>query len=122
MIVLGLNHGEINSSAALVKDGKLIAAAPEERFNRQKFTKVFPTESVKFCLQQAGIQLKDVDFVAQAWNPMAHQCVFNPFISGTRTRREDYYYSISDNLFNVAGRKPGDWVQMMWCCQRTPNK
>ena len=112
MIVLGLNHGEINSSAALVKDGKLIAAAPEERFNRQKFTKVFPTESVKFCLQQAGIQLKDVDFVAQAWNPMAHQCVFNPFISGTRTRREDYYYSISDNLFNVAGRKPGDWVQM----------
>jgi carbamoyltransferase len=112
MIVLGLNHGEINSSAAIVKDGHLIAAAPEERFNRQKFTKVFPAEAVRFCLKELGVELKDCDFAAQAWNPLAHQCVFNPFISGTRTRREDYYYSISDNLFNIGGRKPQDWVLM----------
>ncbi len=112
MIVLGLNHGEINSSAAIVKNGSLIAAAPEERFNRQKFTKVFPTEAVRFCLKELGINLNECDFAAQAWNPLAHQCVFNPFISGTRTRREDYYYSISDNLFNIGGRKPQEWVLM----------
>jgi carbamoyltransferase len=112
MIVLGLNHGEINSSAAIVKDGKLLAAAPEERFNRQKFTKVFPAEASKFCLKQAGVDLSKCDYVAQAWNPTAHQNVFNPFISGTRIRREDYFYSISDNLFNLTERKPQDWVLM----------
>ena len=112
MIVLGLNHGEINSSAAIIKNGHLLAAAPEERFNRQKFTKVFPTEAVKFCLKQLGITLQDCDYVAQAWNPTAHQNVFNPFISGNRIRREDYFYSISDNLFNITERKPQDWVLM----------
>ena len=112
MTVLGLNHGEINSSAAIVKDGKLLAAAPEERFNRQKFTKVFPAEATKFCLKQAGVDLSACDYVAQAWNPTAHQNVFNPFISGTRIRREDYFYSISDNLFNLTERKPQDWVLM----------
>jgi carbamoyltransferase len=112
MIVLGLNHGEINSSAAIVKDGRLLAAAPEERFNRQKFTKLFPAEATRFCLKQLGITLADCDFVAQAWNPTAHQIVYNPFISGTRYRREDYFYAISDNLFNIAERKPQDWVLM----------
>ena len=112
MIVLGLNHGEINSSAAIVKDGHLLAAAPEERFNRQKFTKVFPAEAVRFCLKELGINLQGCDYVAQAWNPTAHQNVFNPFISGTRIRREDYFYSISDNLFNITERKPQDWVLM----------
>ncbi len=114
MVVLGLNHGEINSSAAIVKDGKVLAAAPEERFNRQKFTKAFPAEASKFCLKQAGINLTQCDFVAQAWNPTAHQNVFNPFISGTRIRREDYFYSISDNLFNLTERKPQDWVLMQY--------
>ena len=114
MVVLGLNHGEINSSAAIVKDGKLLAAAPEERFNRQKFTKLFPAEATKFCLKHLGIELKDCDYVAQAWNPTAHQNVFNPFISGARIRREDYFYSISDNLFNITERKPKDWVLMQY--------
>jgi carbamoyltransferase len=112
MIVLGLNHGEINSSAAIVKNGRLLAASPEERFNRQKFTKVFPAESVRFCLKESGINLQGCDYVAQAWNPTAHQNVFNPFISGNRIRREDYFYSISDNLFNITERKPQDWVLM----------
>ena len=49
MIVVGLNYGEFNSSACIVKDGKLIAACPEERFNRQKKTKAFPKTSLEFC-------------------------------------------------------------------------
>ncbi len=114
MVVLGLNHGEINSSAAIVKDGKLMAAAPEERFNRKKFTKEFPAGATKFCLEELGIELKDCDFVAQAWNPLAHQNVFNPFISSNRINREDYFYSISDNLFNITARKPKEWVLMQY--------
>ena len=71
MYILGLNHGEINSSAALYHNGKIIAAAPEERFNRIKRSKSFPKQSVQFCLDFAGIKLKDVDYIVQAWYPGA---------------------------------------------------
>ena len=46
MYLLGLNHGEINSSAALYHNGKIIAAAPEERFNRNKRTKTLGDSSI----------------------------------------------------------------------------
>ena len=66
MIVLGLS-GALghDASAALVIDGKIIAAAEEERFIRDKHAKnKFPYEAAKFCLKQAGIDAKDVDIVA----------------------------------------------------------
>ena len=114
MIILGLNHGEINSSAAIVKDGKLTAGGPEERFSREKLTKKFPAQSIQYCLQAENIQLQDCDFIAQAWNPMASQNKFSPYISGLRTSniREDYYYGLTDNLFNITKRNPQDWVLM----------
>ena len=49
MYILGLNHGEINSSAALYHNGKIIAAAPEERFNRIKRSKSFPKFNYLSC-------------------------------------------------------------------------
>ena len=110
--VLGLNHGEINSSAALIEDGRVIAGCPEERFNRQKRSKAFPHQSVEFCLKQAGITLEDCTAIAQAWNPGAGWHKFNPLISGQRARREDYFYSLPDNLLNIGGRKESDWVRM----------
>jgi carbamoyltransferase len=112
MIILGLNHGEINSSAALYKDGRIIAGAPEERFNRQKRTKNFPAAATKFCLKHANIDLKNVDFIAQAWNPGATWIKYNPLISSSRIRREDYFYSVPDHLFNLTNRNPQDWVFM----------
>ena len=101
MKILGLNHGEVNSSAALYKGGKIIAAAPEERFNRQKRTKSFPHKATEYCLSQANIELSEIDFVAQAWNPGAAWMKYNPLISGSRIKREDYFYSVPDNLFNL---------------------
>ena len=56
MIILGLNHGEINSSVALIKDGKVLAGAPEERFSRNKRTKSF--------LRTAGRKLAAPDRVS----------------------------------------------------------
>ena len=64
--ILGLNHGEINSSAALVQDGRLVAGCPEERFNRQKRSKEFPTKSIEYCLETTNISLAECDAVAQA--------------------------------------------------------
>lgn len=69
MIVLGLNAYHGDSSAALVKDGKLIAAAEEERFRRIKHWSGLPTEAMKWCLADAGLKLGDVDHIAINRNP-----------------------------------------------------
>ena len=114
MIVLGLNHGEINSSAAIVKDGKLVAGCPEERFNGKKKTRDFPTKATQFCLDTLDIKLKDCDYTAQSWNAGAGWFKYNPLISSTRIRREDYFYSVPDHLHNFTERKHKDWVLMQF--------
>tara|TARA_B100001540_G_scaffold316013_1_gene344756 strand:- start:1408 stop:3114 length:1707 start_codon:yes stop_codon:yes gene_type:complete len=111
MIILGLNHGEFNSSAAIVKDGKLCAGSPEERFIREKKTKRFPKHASKFCLDDLNIELHDCDYVAQAWNPGDHWQKFNPLISDFRSRREDYFYTVPDNLYNISERQVPKWVK-----------
>ena len=66
MIVLGLSGAlSHDASAAILVDGKIIAAAEEERFIRDKHAKnQFPYEAAKFCLKQAGVKPEDVDIVA----------------------------------------------------------
>ena len=64
MIILGLNAFHADSSAALVRDGKLIAAAEEERFRRIKHWAGFPSQAVAYCLREAQVQLSDVDHIA----------------------------------------------------------
>ena len=112
MVIIGLNHGEINSSAAVYKDGRIIAGAPEERVNRVKRSRDFPRSAMEYCLQAAGTDMDGVDCIAQAWNPGAAWMAFNPLLSRHRVKREDYFYTIPDHLFNFVPRKPGDWVQM----------
>ena len=64
MIILGLNAFHANSSAALLRDGKMIGAAEEERFRRVKHWAGFPSEAIAYCLSEAGIRLSDVDHIA----------------------------------------------------------
>jgi len=71
MIILGLNAYHGDSSACLVIDGKLICAIEEERIRRIKHWAGLPTEAVKWCLEWAGITLKDVDYIAISRNPSA---------------------------------------------------
>jgi len=61
--ILGLSAFYHDSSAALVRDGVLIAAAEEERFSRKKHDHDFPSLAVDFCLRQAGIGIQDVDYI-----------------------------------------------------------
>lgn len=112
MIILGLNHGEIISSAAIYKDGCVVAAACEERFTRDKKTKAFPQNAIQALLNYRNLTFEDVDFVAQGWNPGAYWIKFNPLLSATRTQREHYLYTIPDNLFNLTERAPSKWVEM----------
>jgi carbamoyltransferase len=64
MIVLGLNCFHGDSSAAIIRDGELVAAAEEERFRRVKHWAGFPLQAIAFCLSEARITLSDVDHVA----------------------------------------------------------
>jgi carbamoyltransferase len=64
MVILGINAFHGDSSAALVRDGKLVAAAEEERFRRVKHWAGFPSQSIAYCLQEAGLRLADVNHVA----------------------------------------------------------
>src|SRR5215831_691430 len=64
MIILGLNAFHADSAAAIVRDGKLIAAAEEERFRRIKHWAGFPSQAIAYCLREAGVRLSDVDHAA----------------------------------------------------------
>lgn len=71
MHVLGINAYHGNASAALVADGQLVAAVEEERFNRVKYAAGFPAAAIRYCLQEAGITLAEVDHIAIPRNPWA---------------------------------------------------
>jgi carbamoyltransferase len=63
MYILGVSCYYHDAAAALLKDGALIAAAEEERFSRIKHDSGFPRNAIQFCLDQAGLQGKDLDYV-----------------------------------------------------------
>src|SRR6266705_1480911 len=64
MIIVGLNAYHGDSSACVVIDGRIVAAAEEERFRRVKHWAGFPAEAVRYCLREAFIGLADIGHVA----------------------------------------------------------
>ena len=73
MIILGINAFHGDSSAALVRDGVLLAAAEEERFSRVKHWAGFPLQSIAYCLREAGLHLADIEHVAINQDDRAHR-------------------------------------------------
>jgi carbamoyltransferase len=71
MNILGINAYHGNASAAIVCEGRLVAAVEEERFNRVKYAAGFPAQAIRYCLKEAGLGLKDIDHVAVPRNPYA---------------------------------------------------
>ena len=71
MYILGLNAYHADSSAAIFKDGEMIAATEEERFRRVKHWAGFPSMAVEFCLKEAGIKLSQLDHIAIGRDPKA---------------------------------------------------
>jgi len=66
---LGINASGYISSACILKDGKILVAAAEERFSRIKRDQSFPHLAIKYCLNEAGISFSDLDVVSSGWNP-----------------------------------------------------
>jgi len=63
MIILGIHDGH-DASAALMRDGEIIAAAQEERFSGLKGDYGYPKEAIAYCLKEAGIDSEKLDYVA----------------------------------------------------------
>ncbi len=63
MDILGISAFYHDSAAALVRDGDIIAAAQEDRFTRTKHDQQFPSNAVKYCLEEAQITAEELDYV-----------------------------------------------------------
>ena len=72
MFVLGINAYHGDASAAIIRDGELLAAVEEERFNRCKHCAGFPAEAIKYCLEVAGIGIEEVEHIGISRDPSAH--------------------------------------------------
>ncbi|MEJ6008140.1 carbamoyltransferase [Paucibacter sp. AS339] len=64
MYVLGISAYYHDSAAALLHDGKIVAAAQEERFTRKKHDAGFPKYAVEYCLREAGVSLGEIEYIA----------------------------------------------------------
>ncbi len=101
MIILGLNAYHGDSSACLVRDGEIVAAAEEERFRRVKHWAGFPSQAIGYCLSEAGVSLSDVDVVAVNSDPSSS---FLKKVEFTLTQRPDFRL-IMDRLRNQSKRQ-----------------
>src|SRR5690348_17648783 len=68
--ILGISAFYHDSAAALVVDGAIVAAAQEERFTRKKHDPAFPAQAIAYCLQEAGLDPEQLDYVAFYEKPL----------------------------------------------------
>lgn len=101
--ILGLHLTGAQSSAAIFRNGQLLAAVAEERLSRQKRSREFPFKAIRYCLGQAGLDdLTQVDHVVVPWNPAVHMANLN--LSGfTSWRRYDpeWLYIVPNQLMQL---------------------
>jgi carbamoyltransferase len=71
MIILGINAYHADASAAILVNGRLVAATEEERFTRTKHWAGFPVQAVQFCLKEAGVRLDEVNYICIGRDPKA---------------------------------------------------
>ncbi len=98
MDILGINAYHAGASACLIRDGELIGAAEEERFNRVKYCAGFPTQAIRWVLAEGGISAYDLDHVGISRNPSAN---LQKKILYTLRRRPSFDL-IKDRLSNAA--------------------
>jgi len=104
MLVLGLSNMR-DAAAALVRDGRVLAAAEEERFVRIKHVTALPVQAMAWCLRRAGVSLADVDAIAVPWKY---------WVLGRRARLALGAMLRSPALFRVKGRRSAERLRQEW--------
>lgn len=106
MRVLGLNISGYISSAALVEDGRVVAAAPEERFSRVKRDRNFPARASRWALAEARWEASDLDAVAVGWNPSRNLTRDMGLLRESNRLRGLYYAYVPNSLAGTFGWTP----------------
>ena len=116
-IILGINAYHGDSSACILKDGELIAAVEEERFRRIKHWAGFPGESIRYCLKEASVDVRDIKHIAINRNPRANvlkKLLFacyrrpNPGMIRNRLKNASKISSVTQTLAEEFGIRPAD--------------
>ncbi len=120
MTILGINAYHADASAAILVDGKLVAAIEEERFRRIKHWAGFPELAIKFCLQEAGIWFEGVDYFAIGRDPKAKRLkkliylAQNPRGSfaavSSRVKNSKKVASLQNELAAISGLEAGTFI------------
>lgn len=100
MVILGISAFYHDSAAAILQDGKIIAAAQEERFTRIKHDESFPINAIQYCLRQSGFSINEIDAIAFYDKPLLK---FERLL-------ETYYHFAPKGLFSFIKAMPV-WVK-----------
>src|SRR3989344_2141249 len=109
--ILGICSDVVITSAVLLEDGKIVAGAPEERFNRQKLYRGFPMNAIKYCLKEAKCKLEDVDVIAFGWNPGLHLKSSSARFGSVVRWRGEMLHAIPHALLSLAQTNDVDSVE-----------
>ena len=98
MFILGISCFYHDAAAALIQDGRLIAAAEEERFSRIKHDFDFPEHAIHFCLDQAKVGVNDLDYVVFYEKPFQKLIPINPPSDNTFQNDKAYSFMEIDDI------------------------
>src|SRR5260370_5650079 len=92
--VLGISAFFHDSAAAYVEDGRIVAAAQEERFTRRKQDPGFPSAAVRYCLEHSGLTLDEVDVVVFYERPdLKFQRLVSTYLAFAPHGRESFQHA-----------------------------
>lgn len=114
MRILGIGPEMWISSAVLLRDGKVVAGAAQERFDRIKTSRKFPYGAIAHCLKMGKCEIEDVDYVAVGWNPGIHLRSYNYRFSDAARWRAEYLYQIPNNLVRLLKDKKIEYVEQVF--------
>ncbi len=93
-------------------NGKIVAAAPEERFNRIKMSTAFPFKSIEWCLKKKNLKLKDIDLVTIPWNPAININSASSRWTNDLRWRGEMLSNIPINLMKILDTKPSKQIDL----------
>jgi carbamoyltransferase len=115
--ILGINAYHGDASAAIVVDGQLVAAVEEERYNRIKHWAGFPAQSIRYCLDSAGIGPREIDHIGVSFNPRANLLKRVQFVAKNRPslraiidrlKRQGKTYALEEQFATAVGVPRGE--------------
>lgn len=107
-LILGINSTGFNTASCIIKNGKLISAVEEERIIREKRTRKFPIESIKYNLLKVGVSFDQLNTIAISWNPAINLEAHNLAQSERSRFLGEIFYSVPSHLLKLSKNKVGD--------------